>query len=52
MLIEENQKLRVLADRPKTKEEAFAICMQATKGHDSAMAAESIGGHCDKLLGK
>lgn len=52
LLTEENLKLRAQSERPKTKEEAFALCMQAAKGNDSAMAAESIGEHCDKLLGK
>jgi hypothetical protein len=51
-LIEENQRLRGECERPKTKEEAFAACMQAAKGQNSPMAAESIGGHCDQLLKK
>jgi hypothetical protein len=50
MLMEENSRLRSLADRPQTKEEAFAMCMQAAKGDKGAMAAESVGGHCDQLL--
>ncbi len=50
MLMEENTRLRSLSDQPKTKEEAFAICMQAAKGEKSAMAAESVGAHCDQLL--
>ncbi len=52
LLAEEIQKLRAESDRPKTKEEAFAACMQAAKGQTSPMAAESIGGHCDLLLKK
>ncbi|MFZ6649400.1 hypothetical protein ACO0LO_26985 [Undibacterium sp. TJN25] len=50
MLMEENTRLRSQSDQPKTKEEAFAICMQAAKGEKSAMAAESVGAHCDQLL--
>lgn len=50
MLMEENTRLRNLSDRPKTKEEAFAICMQAVRGEKSAMAVESVGGRCDQLL--
>ena len=52
VLVEEIQRLRTEAERPKTKEEAFAACMQAAKGQISPMAAESIGGHCDLLLKK
>lgn len=58
-LIKQNQmltdmvtRLRIDSERPKTKEEAFSACMQAAKGSSSAMAAESIGGHCDQLLRK
>lgn len=51
-LMEANQRLRIEAERPKTKEEAFAACMQAAKGQTSPMAAESIGMHCDQLLKK
>jgi hypothetical protein len=50
LLLEEIQRLRADSARPKTKEEAFAACMQAAKGQTSPMAAESIGGHCDLLL--
>ncbi|WP_296001302.1 hypothetical protein [Rugamonas sp.] len=50
MLMEENQRLKALAGRPRSKEENFAVCMQAARGETSAMAAESIGGHCDQLL--
>jgi hypothetical protein len=52
ILTETNAELRTQCDRPKTKEEAFAACMQAAKGGSSPMAAESIGGHCDQLLKK
>jgi hypothetical protein len=52
ILVEEIQRLRAEAERPKTKEEAFAACMQAARGQSSPMAAESIGGHCDLLLKK
>jgi hypothetical protein len=51
-LVEEIQRLTVVFERPKTKEEAFAVCMQAAKGQTSPMAAESIGRHCDQLLKK
>ena len=49
-LTDENARLKVLSERARTKEEAFAMCMQAAKGDKSAMAAESVGGHCDQLL--
>ncbi len=39
-----------LAAKPKSKEEAFAMCMQATRGQANPMTAESIGEHCDRLL--
>lgn len=51
-LVDENERLHGLCERPKTKEEAFAACMQAAKGDKSPMAAESIGEHCDQLLKK
>lgn len=50
LLTDEISKLRTEVARPKTKAEAFAFCMQATKTASSAMAAESIGEHCDRLL--
>jgi hypothetical protein len=50
MLTEMISGLKLESERPKTKEEAFVACMQAAKGSPSAMAAESIGGHCDQLL--
>lgn len=50
MLIEDNARLATLANRPRTPEEAFAVCMQSAKGQTSAMAAESIGEHCDQIL--
>lgn len=46
-LVEENTRLN---SRPQTKEEAFAVCMQAAGSATNAMAAESIGEHCDQLL--
>ncbi len=52
LFVEEIQRLRVESATPKTKEDAFAACMQAAKGQTSPMAAESIGGHCDQLLKK
>ena len=51
-LVEQVKRLATEADRPKTREEAFASCMQAARGQSSAMAAESIGSHCDQLLKK
>lgn len=51
LLSEENARLRAFVDRPKTSEEVFAMCMQATKGQ-GAMAASSIGGHCIQILKK
>jgi hypothetical protein len=50
LLVEEIQRLSIESERPKTKVEAFASCMQATKGQSNPMAAESIGEHCDLLL--
>jgi hypothetical protein len=50
LLVEEIQRLRINLERPKTREEAFASCMQATTGQTNPMAAESIGEHCDLLL--
>jgi hypothetical protein len=52
LLVEEIQRPRGECERPKMKEEAFATCMQAAKGQNSPMAAESIGGHCDERLKK
>ena len=52
MLTELVTSLKIESERPRTKEEAFTDCMQAAKGSRSAMAAESIGGHCDQLLKK
>jgi len=50
MLMEENARLRKQSNQPHTKEEAFAVCMLAAKGETSAMAAESIGEHCNQIL--
>jgi hypothetical protein len=52
MLLEEVRAMKSQLERPQTPEEVFATCMQAAKGGTSAMAAESIGSHCDKLLRK
>jgi hypothetical protein len=52
VLLEENQRLKGQCERPKSREEIFASCMQAAKGETSPMSAESIGGHCDQLLKK
>lgn len=49
-LTEDVAHLRAELARPRTREEAFAQCMQAARGATSAMAAESIGEHCDLLL--
>lgn len=46
LLLDENARLNGL---PKTREQAFAVCMQAAKG-TGAMAAESIGEHCKQVL--
>lgn len=45
-LLDENARLAAL---PQTREQAFAVCMQAAKG-SGAMAAESIGEHCRQVL--
>ena len=42
-------RLRAEIDRPKTRAELFAACMQAAKSQTSAMGAEAVGEHCDKL---
>ena len=42
-------RLRAEIDRPKTRAELFAACMQAAKNQTSAMGAEAVGEHCDKL---
>lgn len=47
---EEIAQLKTEVARPKSRQEAFAQCMQAAGTAPSAMAAESIGEHCDKLL--
>ena len=52
ILIETIRSLKLESERPKTREEAFAACMQAAKGETSPMTAESIGGHCDQILKK
>lgn len=53
-LIRQNQQLVAevarLAARPATREETFAMCMQAARGQSGAMAVESIGSHCAALL--
>lgn len=50
MLIAQNTLLAEQCERPKTKEEAFAQCMQAARGEKGAMAAESVGSNCRLLL--
>lgn len=49
MLLEENAKLRAEREMAATPQQSFAYCMQAAKGL-GAMAAESVGGHCSKIL--
>lgn len=50
MLIAQNALLVEQCERPKTKEEAFAQCMQAARGEKSAMATESVSANCRLLL--
>ena len=50
MLIAQNTRLSEQCDRPKTKEEAFAQCMQAARGEKGAMATESVSANCRLLL--
>ncbi|QDQ25382.1 hypothetical protein FNU76_02875 [Chitinimonas arctica] len=53
LLTEANERLIAQQrEKPASKEETFASCMQAARGQTSAMVAESIGGHCDQLLKK
>lgn len=49
-LTAQNTLLLEQCDRPKTKEEAFAQCMQAARGEKSAMATESVSANCRLLL--
>jgi hypothetical protein len=46
---EEIARLKAEIDRPKTRAELFAACMQAARSQTSAMGAEAVGEHCDKL---
>ena len=46
---EEIARLKAEIDRPKTRPELFAACMQAAKSQTTAMGAEAVGEHCDKL---
>ncbi len=50
MLLAQNTLLAEQCERPKTKEEAFAQCMQAARGEKGAMATESVGSNCRLLL--
>lgn len=50
MLIAQNALLVEQCERPKTKEEAFAQCMQAARGDKGAMATESVSANCRLLL--
>jgi hypothetical protein len=50
MLIAQNAQLLEQCERPKTREEAFAHCMQAARGEKGAMATESVGATCRMLL--
>lgn len=49
-LIAQNTLLLEQCERPRTKEEAFAQCMQAARGDKGAMATESVGASCRQLL--
>lgn len=49
-LIAQNTLLLEQCERPKTKEEAFAQCMQAARGEKGAMATESVSSNCRLLL--
>jgi len=42
-------RLKAEIDRPKSRAELFVACMQAAKSQTSAMGAEAVGEHCDKL---
>ena len=48
-LLAQNAQLLELCERPKSKEEAFAQCMQAARGDKGAMARESVGASCRQL---
>ncbi|SFG16860.1 hypothetical protein SAMN05518865_10933 [Duganella sp. CF458] len=50
MLSAQNARLAEQCERPKTKEEAFALCMQAARGDKGAMATESVSANCRLLL--
>jgi hypothetical protein len=47
---EEIARLKEEVARPKSRAELFANCMQAARSQTSAMGAEAVGGHCDRLL--
>lgn len=49
-LIAQNTLLLEQCERPKTREEAFAQCMQAARGEKGAMATESVSANCRLLL--
>jgi len=49
-LIAQNAMLLERHERPRSKEEAFAHCMQAARGEKSAMATESVSASCRQLL--
>jgi len=46
---EEIARLKAEIDRPKTRAELFAACMQAARSQTSAMGAEAVGEHCDRI---
>jgi hypothetical protein len=46
---EEIARLKAEVARPKSRAELFATCMQAARSQTSAMGAEAIGEHCDRL---
>ena len=47
---EEIARLKAEVARPKSRAELFTTCMQAARSQTSAMGAEAVGGHCDRLL--
>lgn len=49
-LLAQNAQLLEQCERPKTREEAFAQCMQAARGDKGAMATESVSASCRQLL--
>ena len=46
---EEIARLKAEVARPRSRAELFATCMQAARSQTSAMGAEAVGEHCDRL---